>query len=155
MLQRLRQRGGLSYGNGPHYPETQCTISSNVSISPLCRSLLTPGCGGARRQSDAYVFEPALGAGEQRLRQIALETHHERLALGIAEADVIFEHVDALTVDHQTDEHHTAKRRPARPHSAKRRAHHLVHHARLEGRVEMRHRRECAHPAGVWTAVAV
>ena len=101
------------------------------------------------------VLQPAVGAGDQRRHEVGLEPHHQHLALGIAEAAVVFEDLRALRGDHQPGIEHALERRAVRGHGARGRQDDLVHGALLHGGVEDRRRRIGAHAAGVGALVAV
>src|SRR3984893_18866407 len=65
--------------------------------------------GAARRKPDAQILQPAFRASEQRLGQVALEAHHQRLAFRIAESNVVLEPVDSVANETQAHEHHPPK----------------------------------------------
>ena len=58
--------------------------------------------GGLRRPTQFDVRQTAVGDGAERLHQIAVETHENRLCLRIAETDVEFQNLRAVFRDHQS-----------------------------------------------------
>ena len=56
--------------------------------------------GGARVPLERDILEAALDDGEHHFEQIALETHHEGLGFGIAEAAIEFENFGAVGGEH-------------------------------------------------------
>jgi hypothetical protein len=87
--------------------------------------------------------------------KVALEAHHQRFAFGITEANVEFEHVDTIAVDHQAGKEHSLERDSERRHGRQHWTDHLAHDAILELLAIARHGRICAHATGIGTAVAV
>ena len=113
---------------------------------PFRRPSPLAGPAGARRGRP----RPAAAPGRSSI------AHHERLALGVAEAAVELDHLRPRRRQHEADVEHAAvrarPRRPARPASGST----IVSMTRASHRgVDGRHRRERAHAARVGPAVAV
>jgi hypothetical protein len=83
---------------------------------------------GPRIDVQLHPVEGAVDAGLEYVHQVAVQTHEQRLALGVAEAAVELEHVDPVAVDHQTGIEHARVGPPVRGHAAHRGQHDLVHH---------------------------
>ena len=96
-------------------------------------------------------------AGRHRVQQfgeIALDQRHDRLALGIAEADIIFDELGSVGRKHQPGIKHAAKRRSCGGERPRRGEHDFVHRTFLQLRREHRCRRVGAHPTGIGTGIA-
>ena len=97
----------------------------------------------------------AVDGGVEKHQQVVLQAHHQHLAFGIAETDIVFDQLRAVVGDHQADEQHAGKRHAARRHALHGGlddlAHGAVHHF---GRHDRRGRIG-AHAAGVRACVAL
>ena len=92
---------------------------------------------------------------QQRRHDVRHQPQHQHLALGIAEADVVFDQLRPRRRDHQPEIEHAGERHAHLLHRRDRRQHELVHGAAFHRRRHDRHRRIGAHAAGVGALVAV
>ncbi len=97
----------------------------------------------------------AIARGEQRRQEIGFEAWQQRLALGVAEADIEFDQLRTLRGQHQPGEEDAAKRRAAAGERRQRRADDACHRRLLDLGRECRRRRIGAHAAGIGPGVAV
>ncbi len=107
------------------------------------------------RGCDGTFEAPARGGVEQR-GEVAVETQHQHLRLGIAKAHVELDHPRrAGRIDHQSDEEHALEGMTLGRHAADRRMDDLLEHALLDRGAEDRRGRIRAHAAGVLAAIAI
>ena len=109
--------------------------------------------GRESRRSD--LRQPAGRDGVEQLGEVAFDQGHDRLALGVAEADVILDQLGPRVGEHQPGIEHSAERRPGGGHRARGGAHDLVHRPSFELRREHGSGGIGAHPAGVRTGIAL
>ena len=101
------------------------------------------------------LVEPSVDRRFEHVEQIGFQPHQQRLALGIAEADVVFQHLRALLGDHQAGVENAAKRPPGTLHRVDR-GHQDVLLDPVQHIVgDQRGRAVGAHAAGVRAGVAV
>ena len=137
-----------------------------VDVADLDRHALFVAAGiAARRQNhadrrhvvplDLDFAKPLVDDSVEDLVKIGLEARQHDLRLGVAEARVVFEHLDAVRGQHQSEIEHALERASLGVHRLHRRQNDVCH--RLGGdvvRVCLR-RRERAHAAGVRALVVV
>ena len=120
-------------------------------IDAADRAALFVGAGIAARRHDdaerrfvppgrAHVGQAALGRRRHQVEKVAAESGHQGLAFGIAEADVVFDQLGAVSGQHQADEEHAAKGRAAPGHDSERRMDDLVHDPLDRRRIHCRSR---------------
>ena len=101
------------------------------------------------------MTQHAVDGTQQKLAKIGHQPRHDRLALGITEADVELDQLGPLRRQHQAGIEHALERRPLGRHPGQRRPDDLSHHPIDGGRVEHGCRRVGAHAAGVGPEIAV
>ncbi|OPZ01834.1 MAG: hypothetical protein BWZ09_02637 [Alphaproteobacteria bacterium ADurb.BinA305] len=102
------------------------------------------------------LVELAGDGGFDQIGEIGLQTHHDRLRLGIAHATVELDHARlALAVDHQPGVKESGVGQALGGHAGQRRVDDLAHHARMHVGGDHRGGRVGAHAAGVGALVAV
>src|SRR5438309_1696388 len=100
------------------------------------------------------VAEAATGNGMQQLREIAVDQRHDRLALRIAEADIILDQLGTLVGKHQPGIKHSAEGRSCLGHGSGSRKNDLLHRPLLEVVGQDRSGGIGTHSAGIWAGVA-
>ena len=99
-------------------------------------------------------IEAARRNGMQELGEIAIDQWHDRFALGVAEADIIFDQPGSLGGKHQSRIKHAAERRSRGGEGARGRKDDFVHRPPLQLGRQHRRRRIGAHSAGIRAGVA-
>ena len=85
--------------------------------------------GGVVGPRHLGVFERPRGGGEKERRQVARESRHQNLALGLNESDVLLQKFHrAILGDHQSGENDTRERAPFGSHAVHRRLDDVSHH---------------------------
>ena len=142
-------------------PSTR-SAASIPSIAPPRRGVagiaLRGDDHGHRRVGRSSSGASNCGAGRDRHQQfgeVAFDARHDRLAFGIAEADIIFDQLGAVGGQHQPGIEHAAKRRSGLGHGARGRLDDLAHRPRFELGGEHRGGRIGAHAAGVGAGIAL
>src|SRR5579872_4281214 len=100
-------------------------------------------------------FELAVAARQQCGHQVRHQPQHQYLALGIAEADVVFDQLRPFVCDHQPSIQYALVGCAHRLHRPQGRHDDLGHDAGAHRVIDIRRRRIGAHAAGIRTLVAV
>ena len=128
----------------------------------LARAFGIAGRGQHHAEREAAVplglglVELAGDRGLDQVGEVGLQTHHDRLRLGVAHAAVEFDHARlALAVDHQAGVEEAGVGQALGRHAGQRRVDDFAHHARMHVGGDHRRGRVGAHAAGVGALVAI
>jgi len=113
------------------------------------------GNRAVRIPAQVEAVEHAVARGQQRRQQIAHQSRQQRLAFGVAEADIVLDELRPLARQHQPGIEHALEGPPLRRHALDRRHDDTVHDLAFERRGEARRGRIGAHAAGIGSGVAL